>query len=146
MPTGSVTVTVEPRLDPPGVTEVLDLVRAARATDGVGPISEHALLQVKHGAPATAKHLLARTPDGALVGYAHLDLADLAQGPVGELVVHPHHRRQGTAKVLAEKLARSANDDRLHLWAHGDHPGAAAFAKSAGFRTQRALWRMRRSL
>jgi mycothiol synthase len=146
MPTGSVTVTVEQRLDASGATEVLDLVRAARATDGVGPISEHALLQVKHGAPVTARHLLARTPDGTLAGYAHLDLADLAQGPVGELVVHPHHRRQGTAKVLAEALARAADDDRLHLWAHGDHPGAAAFAENAGFRTQRALWKMRRSL
>jgi len=146
MSTGSVTVTVEQQLDPSSVTEVLALVRAARAADGVDPISEHALLQVKHGAPVTAQHLLARAPDGMLAGYAHLDMADLAQGPVAELVVRPENRRTGIAKVLAEALAGAAGDGRLHLWAHGDHPGATAFAKSAGFRTQRTLWKMHRWL
>ena len=37
-------------------------------------------------------------------------------------------------------------DGRLRLWAHGDHPGAAALAESMGFRQSRALWQMRRSL
>jgi mycothiol synthase len=35
---------------------------------------------------------------------------------------------------------------RLRLWAHGEHPGAVALARSLGFTQARVLWQMRRSL
>ena len=133
-------------LDPQTVAQVLELFDAAADADGVGPVSEHALLQVKHGAPPTACHVILPADGGRIAGYAHLDRTDRAQGPVAELVVHPKHRRRGVAKVLAARLAMLTPDGRLRLWAHGDHPGAAAFAASVVFRTHRTIWKMRRSL
>jgi mycothiol synthase len=139
-------VTVARVLDRKTIAQIFDLLDAAEAADGVAPVSEHALLQIKHGAPATACHLVLPAREGGVAGYAHLDRTDLAQGPVAELVVHPRHRRRGVAKILAARLGTLAADERLRLWAHGDHPGAAAFAAGVGFRSQRTLWNMRRSL
>jgi mycothiol synthase len=125
---------------------LLDLFDAAVTADGVPPVSDLALLHIKHGAPLTTWHLIAPAETGDIAGYAHLELANPAQGPVAELVVHPRHRRRGVAKTLATRLAELAQDEGLRLWAHGDRPEAAAFAAKVGFRSQRTLWQMRRSL
>lgn len=134
------------------IGEVADLVAAATEADGTAPLSEHVLLHVRRGGDAQAAHLLARDADGALVGFAHLDVTDPVAGGAGELVVHPAHRNHGAGTALVEALlartasARAPRDGRLRLWAHGEHAGAVALAEKLGFSRVRVLWQMRRSL
>jgi mycothiol synthase len=133
------------------IADVQALVAAATDVDGTAPLSEHVLLHLRHGGDTDAAHLLAREGD-ELVGYAHLDLTDPVAGGAGELVVHPAHRRAGLGTRVVQALldrtaeAGSVADGRLRLWAHGEHPGAVALARSLGFTQTRVLWQMRRSL
>ena len=82
----------------PDPAAVLALAGAAEAVDGVAPLSEPVLIDLRENA---GRHFLA-TGDGTLLGYAHLD-ADGA-----ELVVHPDHRRQGIGGRLPAALAFAA--------------------------------------
>jgi mycothiol synthase len=141
-------------LSPTGVAEVLELVSAAASADGVAPLSEDVLLQVRHGSAPPARDF-AMTADGGeqagrtLVGYAHLDAPDdAAQGGdiTAELVVHPAHRRQGRGAALLAEVLACADGHGVRLWAHGDLPGAAALASRAGLARIRALFQLRMSL
>lgn len=140
------------RLDEAEISDVSDLVGAATGADGTAPLSEHVLLHIRHGGDEDAAHLLARDALGTLVGFAHLDLTDPVSGGAGEVVVHPEHRRRGTGTTLVRALlertsaAGAPRGGRLRLWAHGEHPGAAALAGRLGFTRDRVLWQMRRSL
>jgi mycothiol synthase len=124
---------------------VLGLVQAATDEDGVGPLSEHVMLHLRYGGDPRARNLLL-VSNGELSGYAHLDPTDPVEGPSGELVIHPAHRRQGLGLLLTRALVAEAGPRPLRLWAHGDLPGAVALAAAAGFERVRALWQMRRSL
>ena len=121
------------RLSASEVEDVLALAAAAEQADGVYPLSEDVVLQVRHGGGV---HLLAPGADGSLAGYAHLG------GESGELVVHPAARRRGHGTALL----RAAGEGPLSFWAHGDEPGARAFAEGNGFERVRVLWQMRRAL
>jgi mycothiol synthase len=168
--TGSTATITEGSLSPSSVTEVLSLAGAAHAADGVAPLSEDALLHVRHdsasregasregasreGARGTRDFLL-RLPDGTLAGYAQLALAEAEGGAgggspaedwSGELVIHPGHRNHGLGTTLAGVLAGGDDERAIRIWAHGDLPAAAALAKSAGFARVRSLWQMRLSL
>ena len=139
-------VVVEERLDAHEVQRVLDLVGRAREVDGVPPLSEHVLLNLRHGGDEPGRHLLLReTAGGDVVGYAHLDPTDAVAGPSAELVVDPEHRRRGHARQLVEAL-HEQTDGPLRLWAHGDCPDARSLASAMGFEQVRELWQMRRSL
>ena len=83
-------------LSPEQAGQVLALADAARAADGVAPLSENTLLQIQHGSGPLARDLLL-TVDGSAAGYAHLDGPDASEdGEMsGELVIHPGHRRRG---------------------------------------------------
>jgi mycothiol synthase len=129
------------RLSPEQVHAVVSLVDAATDVDGVNPLSEHVLLHLKHGGDAPAANLLALL-DGEPVGYAHLDVTDAVEGASAEVVVHPEHRGHGVATALVGAMPAG----RLRLWAHGQHPAAAALASRLGFEQSRVLWQMRRSL
>jgi mycothiol synthase len=142
-------------LEPTEIAEVLALAQAAGDTDGAYPLSEHVVLHLRHGGEAPAVHLLLRTPDGELAGYAHVDTTDEVDGPSAELAVHPLRRRRGLGRALVSaaldaatqaEAARHAGPARLRLWAHGDHPSAGALALSLGFARARVLLQMRRSL
>jgi mycothiol synthase len=124
---------------------VLRLVAAAAAVDGVSPLSEHVLLHLRYGGDPRARDLLL-VSHGEVSGYAHLDQTDPAEGPSGELVIHPAHRRQGLGLLLTRALVAEAGPERLRLWAHGDLEAAARLAAAAGFERARALWQMRRPL
>jgi mycothiol synthase len=137
-------------LTPDQVTGILDVAKAAAKADGVGPLSEHGMLRVRHSEPGHGPDVVA-TADGHIVGYGYLDEPDPAQESevAGELVVHPAHRRQGVGTALLGVLAEQgeqAGARAIRLWAHGDLAAAAALARSAGFERIRALWQMRRSL
>jgi mycothiol synthase len=130
------------------VAKVLTLAGAAAASDGAHPLSEHVVLHLRHGDP-DALHLLAEDPaSGELLGYAHVDLGDPADGPAAELVVTPSARRQGVGTALLDVLVTRADQEpgRLRLWAHGSDAAAAQLAAAHGFRRVRRLWQMRRSL
>jgi mycothiol synthase len=112
---------------------VLALAGAAEDADRVYPLSEDVVLRVRNGG---GTHLLSYA-DGTLAGYAFVDPAGS-----GELVVHPSLRRRGHGTAL---LA-AAGAGPLRFWAHGDEPGAQAFAQRNGFARVRVLWQMRRPL
>jgi mycothiol synthase len=132
---------------PPGqAAQVIELAEAARQSDGVAPLSEHALLHVRHDGGEPARDLVV-TADGTVAGYAHLDTGESGDADMsGELVVHPAYRRRGFGTALVTALTDGAGGRGVRLWAHGDLPAAAALARSAGFTRVRALWQMRMPL
>ena len=134
---------IRQRLDDQEIADVTGVVEAATEVDGVRPLNEHVMLHMRYGGDPRARSLLLYA-DG-LVGYAHVDPTDEVEGPSGELVIHPAHRRRGHGKELLRAVL-DLTGGRLRLWAHGDHPGAGALAATFGFERARSLWQMRRSL
>jgi mycothiol synthase len=135
------------RLDGDEIRAVGRLVDEVTDADGVRPLSEHVMLHLRYGGDHSARNLLGYR-NGELVGYAHLDVSDAVAGPSAELAVRPDARRQGIGRRLTEwLLAESAGRD-LRLWAHGAGPAesASGLASALGFRRDRTLWQMRRSL
>jgi mycothiol synthase len=130
------------RLGPGDVADVLALLRAASAADGVRPLSEESELRLQHGGPAGGRDLLVRT-DGLLAGYARFEAGDEADA---ELVVAPAFRRRGVATTLLSRLEELAGSRPLRFWAHGDLPGSAELAVSRGYTRARVLLQMRRDL
>jgi len=141
---GTVTDVVA-RLGADDVAEVVALVNAASDADGVRPLNEHVMLHLRYGGDADVRHVL-RHARGALVGYGHLDVTDPVEGPSAEMVVHPDHRKAGHGRAVLAALVEASPDGRVRLWSHGEHPGAARLAETAGFTRSRVLWQMRRSL
>jgi mycothiol synthase len=143
-------IEVRRHLDRAEVLDVFDLVDDATRHDGVTPLSEHVMLHLRHGGDADVRHLLARSEEGRLVGYAHLDVTDLVEGPSAELVVAPSARRRGLGHALVEDLIRISDADvpgrGLRLWAHSENEAARGLAERLGFARARVLWQMRRSL
>jgi mycothiol synthase len=129
---------------------VQDLAAAATRADGVAPLSEDVLLQVRHGNGAQARDLVLTAGDGTLAGYAHLDAPDAAaqEGDAsGELVIHPGFRRRGFGTALITAVQAGADSGHgVRLWAHGELPGVVSLAKTAGFTRFRALLRLRMPL
>lgn len=121
------------------VPEVLALLDAAAAADGVQPVSEDARLRLQHGGPE-GLDLVVRGDDGALAGYARLDDGS------AELVVHPDRRRRGFGTTLLRRLLDAACDRPLSIWAHGDLPGSAELVRPHGFERARVLLQMRMPL
>jgi mycothiol synthase len=136
-------------LAPERAAQVLALAAAAAAADGVAPLSEDVLLQVRHGSGPLAVDVVLAADGHDLLGYAHLDEPDdEAQGGdmSGELVVHPAHRRQGHGATLLAGLLAGVPGHGVRLWAHGDLPGAEALAAKTGFIRIRALLQLRMPL
>jgi mycothiol synthase len=136
---------------------VQDLAALAASADGVAPLSEDVLLQVRGASrgddpplskSAQARDLVLTLTDGTLAGYAHLDAPDEARGgdASGELVVHPGHRGRGLGRALSSALIAGAAGAGVRLWAHGELPAAVGFAKAVAFTRFRALWQMRMPL
>ncbi|GIF40464.1 mycothiol synthase [Actinoplanes xinjiangensis] len=123
------------RLSSSEADDVLALAAAAGHVDGVYPLSEDVVLRVRGDVPYQGVHLLSYAGD-RLAGYAFLEDAS------GELIVHPDFRRAG----VGTGLLAAAGPGPMRFWAHGDDPGAAAFAAGHGFQRARVLWQMRRSL
>jgi mycothiol synthase len=121
------------------VHEILALLRATTAADGVRPVSEEAELRLQHGGPPGGRDLVVRDGD-APAGYARFD------DGVAELVVHPDRRRRGFGTALLRQLLDLSGDRPLSIWAHGDLPGSAELLAPHGFERARVLLQMRRDL
>ena len=143
---GDVTIDVLTQLDPETIQAASELIEHVTEHDGLRPVSEHVWLHLKEGGDPRGQHLVARGADGALIGYAHLDVTDTVEGPSAEVVVDPHLRRRGVGRSIVEELIRRSPDGRLRLWAHGEQAGATELATGMGFTLARVLWQMRRSL
>ena len=140
------TVEAYARLSAAVIADLVLLVDRATDADGMRPLSEHVWLHLKEGGDDRGLHLVARDADGAVVGYAHLDVTDEVEGASAEVAVDPRARRHGLGRHLVEDLIARSPDGRLRLWAHGEQAGAAELATSMGFVRSRVLWQMRRSL
>lgn len=137
-------------LAPRQSAEVLALAVRTSMHDGVRPLSEQTVLDLRRLHSATAaetptKHLLVQDRpgevDARLLGYAHVEPS---AGPSVELVVNPEHRRQGVGTALVRRILQLWPGARL--WAHGDLPGARALAARLGLDPVRDLWQMSRPL
>jgi mycothiol synthase len=124
--------------EPVDVPEVVALLDAAGAADGVRPLSEVAKLRLQHRSPGG--HDVVLREGGELVGYARLD------DGTAELVVHPGTRRKGVGGLLLDRVVELAGDGPLSVWAHGDLPGSAELLRSRGFERARVLLQMRMPL
>ena len=114
------------------IDAVLGLAAAAAEADGVHPLSEDVVLRVRHGGGTNYLSYAG----GELAGFANVESG------AGELVVHPRHRLRGHGTALLTAVGPGPKT----FWAHGDEPGARAFAERNGFERVRVLWQMRRSL
>lgn len=141
-------------LDAATQAAVRALAAAAAERDGVPPLSEQPLLRLGTDADWLT-HVVARGPDGAVVGYAQVDRG--GGDASAELVVHPDHRRQGVGDVLLRTVERDARlpmfsgapgqrGKPLRVWAHGDLPAARAFAAARGYQVARELLVLARPL
>ena len=134
------------RLSPEEIRDVVRLVDEVTDSDAVRPLSEHVMLHLRYGGDERARNFLLRV-GGEVVGYAHLDTTDAVEGASAELAVGPRHRGMGYGRQLVEALVAETTDrTRLRLWAHGNASGAASLARAMGFKRERVLWQMRRSL
>ena len=73
-------------------------------------------VRARPAAPAPRRRRRRRAParpgGGELVGFAHLDLTDPVAGGAGELVVHPAHRRAGSARASCRRCSTDRGGGR----------------------------------
>jgi len=144
--TAAPTIETRSRLSPDEVRAAVRLVDEVTDTDGVRPLSEHVMLHLRYGGDERARNFLLWDGDD-LAGYAHLDTTDAVEGASAELAVGPSYRGMGYGRALVDALVHETSDrTRLRLWAHGTGSGAADLAHAMGFKRERVLWQMRRSL
>lgn len=140
-------------LDRADAAAVRALAERAAEHDGIEALSEQSLLDLTEPG---SEHWLVNAPPsargtdpapGTLLGYAQLG-AGSGGTRSAELVVAPAARRAGTGRALLAAVATraAATGHDLHVWAHGDLPGATALAGAAGLVPVRDLWRMARAL
>lgn len=134
-------------LTPEQFQAVQALVRDSTEADEVPPVREQVLLQIQSA--EAGRSVLAFDPRGRnLVGYAHLDADESAEGPTVEIAVHPTARNQGIGTVLLDTVLAlgPAPPSPVRLWAHGQNAAAARLARHRGFQPVRHVLQMRRSL
>lgn len=125
----------------PTVAQIEAIATAATQVDGVEPLGEQTLLDLRDP-HAPAVHHVATDPTGRVVGYAGLSKRG---APTAELVVAPQARRCGVGGALLHQVRNAAtrlDPAALRVWAHGDLPAARRLAARAGLTVRRELWRM----
>lgn len=153
-----------PLIDEHEIAEVHALVADAEGADGVAPLSEQPLLNLR-AAGDDVVHLLT-WQGGEMAGYAQVDTR--SDPPSAELVIRPSRRRRGlgfhllasatsraaetaapqttTQKTTTPETAAATPPSPLRVWAHGDLPVARALAAKAGLVVVRELLLLGRPL
>lgn len=142
--------TLEPALS----AEVLAVAVRASTRDGVRPLSEQTVLDLRRlpveGDALDGLHVVLLADDGDIgttgpapkvLAYAHVSPGE---APSAELVVDRDHRRVGHGRALLGQLLEQW--PAVRVWAHGDLPGAQALASRLDLRPVRDLWSMSRPL
>lgn len=111
----------------PDLDAIAAITAEAEEADGAAPLDEATWRALKHR-------------PGAVRTWTHDDGFALLIGAELSLVVRPSARGRG----IGTELLRQVPDRELSAWSHGDHPAAAALARSNGFDRVRALWVLRR--
>lgn len=111
--------------------EITRIAAAAETADGAAPLDEATLLALRNH-PVDVRSWVRDQ------GFA------LLVGDELSLVVHPDARGRGLGHSLLEEALPASGE--LRAWSHGDHPAAAALARSHGFERFRELWVMRRDM
>ena len=106
--------------------DVIALARLAEAADGVAPLDE-------------ATQMALRNHPSRVQVWGDVRGFGTAIGEELSLVVMPHERGVG----LGRRLLLEAPASVSRAWSHGDHPAAAALARSHGWERARELWVMR---
>jgi len=136
-------------LDEGALAEILALIATATAIEGHAPVGEHKVSHLAVGARGWVGILA--YDDDRLVGYAHTRWNPPGATPrmAAEVVVHPDwHDREVARHLLRETrevLAR-AGGGLLYLWVHWVEDPQATLAFAMGFRIERELAFMARSL
>ncbi|MGV8969901.1 MAG: mycothiol synthase [Microbacteriaceae bacterium] len=107
------------------------LTEAARAADGQPPFSDQSLIELRHG----SRLLLSIGQDAAAVVSA----------TEAEIVVAPSARMHGRGSAMLDHII-ALRPQGFRVWAHGDHPGARALARSRGLTAVRTLLQLRMPL
>ncbi len=77
----------------------------------------------------------AKTEDGTLVGYLSAFSDEVISTMLGELVVHPAHRRRGVASAMLEVLEQRYPDAPIYIKALGE---SKLFYAALGFKQPKA--------
>lgn len=109
-----------------------DIAAAAEAADGAAPLDEATWLALRNH----PERVRSWQREG---GFA------LVIGDELSLVVHPERRGSGIGAALLDAVL-AARPGGIEAWSHGDHPAAAALARSHHFERVRELWVMRRPM
>ncbi|MBD8078860.1 mycothiol synthase [Cellulosimicrobium arenosum] len=131
-----------PLVDDLEVAQVHDLAADAERVDGVAPLSEQPLLNLR--APGDDVVHLFTWRSGELAGYAQVDRRGAP--PSAELVVRPAHRRHGLGFHLLASAQDRVPAHPLHVWAHGDLAAARSLAARSGLVVARELLVLARPL
>lgn len=113
----------------PDVTDLEELVERCVAVDGLSPVNDQALLEVRRG-----ERDVVRVDAG---------MAVVARGarPEVELAVDPDERGAGIGSRLADRIAEQ--HPGFEAWAHGDLPASRAIAERMGLERVRTLLQLR---
>lgn len=126
-----------PRLSDLERTAVADLVERVAVSDGRRPLSDQAMLDLRAAGGEHGEHVLLST-DGTIAGYAHIESGPR---PTAELVAPD----PGALRALLEAV-RSEPGGEVQVWAHGTRSGVGTALIDAGWRRDRELLQLRRSL
>jgi mycothiol synthase len=110
--------------------QIARIAAAAEEADGAAPLDEATWLALRHR-PETVR------------SWVRDDGFALLVGDELSLVVDPGARGRGVGRSLLEEALPPGP---VRAWSHGDHPAAAALARSHGFERFRELWVMRRDM
>ncbi|MGH8937246.1 MAG: mycothiol synthase [Acidimicrobiia bacterium] len=139
-------VEIRPVRHPEDLEALESLFAACRLADGHDPLGEHKYLDLVSGGGESTLGLVGEEGRQA-VAYAHLTRNERAEVWGLEVAVHPLWRHTEIIERVVSAARDAAADEapgEVHLWAY--HPGIAETLRRLGFRQERELRQLRKTL